>query len=245
MKYARRRRIVDGSTGVGSHMLTLSVFIMLLAFFIVLNAISSVTHQKSGPALRSIEKTFSRVPGQVPSLPNTGDAEEAGTGRGDALEGVESLFRAELPGLKAEKDESRGALHIHMTREAFLRALEQTRTVQLPDQSVYQWKPGSFVATLVGFATLAEKGASLRMDVLVNLAAEPAALRKSNPAALSAATREAGQIAQILVGSGLPEAHLSVGLSAGQARTVDVYFRKNKPFAPLPARDADTGKAEP
>lgn len=233
MRYFRRRRGSDNASGAGGQTLTLSVFIMLLAFFIVLNAISEVRQQKVGPALRSIVETFAMERAAPPALVEEGGEEPEPSGKGDALGALDALFRAELPGIKAERDDGRGVMHVRMTREAFVNALEQAKTVSLPRESVYQWKPGSFVATLVGLTVLLKQGVSLRMDVLLNLAEEPAILRAKDPAALTAAMKEAGGIADILVKAGLLAENLSVGLNKGQPRTVDIYFRQNRPFAPV------------
>lgn len=216
--------------------MSLSVFVLLLAFFIVMNAISKVQQHKSGPALRSIEKTFALETIVPPSpFPEGGgeDDSAADSQKEDVFGVLDALFRAELPGIKAERDDARGVMHVRMTREAFLLALEQAKTVSLPKESVYQWKEGSFVATLVGLVALKEKGVSLRMDVLLNLTQEPALLRDKDPGALAAAMKDAGWIAQALQKSGLSAESLSVGLKAGQMRTVDLYFRKVQAFSPV------------
>ncbi len=215
--------------------MSLSVFVLLLAFFIVMNAISKVQQHKSGPALRSIEKTFA-LETIVPPSPfpeGGGDDSAADSQKEDVFGVLDALFRAELPGIKAERDDTRGVMHVRMTREAFLLALEQARTVSLPKESVYQWKEGSFVATLVGLVALKEKGVSLRMDVLLNLTLEPSLLREKDPEALNAAMKDAGWIAQTLQKSGLSAESLSVGLKTGQMRTVDLYFRKVQAFSPV------------
>lgn len=238
MRPFRRRRIAGNEPGIGGHMLTLSVFIMLLAFFIVLNAISSVKQHKAGPALRSIGETFSRAPSEVvpPSTPDEGgDAAQETRGSGDSLEAMDALFRAQMPGLRAERDATRGVMHVHLTQEALQSALDQVGTVKLPEESVYRWKPGSFVATLVALAAGGSGGQALRMDVLFNLDQDPLAFQESRPAALTAVLRAAGNAARILEKAGLPPASLSVGLKTGQPRTVDIYFRESRPYAPVTA----------
>lgn len=227
-------------------MLTLSVFIMLLAFFIVLNSISNVQKHKTGSALRSVAETFALEKIAPIPVPEENGEEPEPSGSGDALGALDALFRAELPGIKAERDDGRGVMHIRMTREAFIHALEQAKTVSLPKESVYQWKPGSFVATLVGLTVLLKQGVSLRMDVLLNLKEDPVALRAKDPAALTAAMKDAGQIADLLTKAGLPAENLSVGLNGGQPRTVDIYFRQNRPFAPVTGENGgDAGKGAP
>lgn len=229
MRYHRRRRIGESGTHLGGQMMTLSVFIMMLAFFIVLNAISSERQDRSGPALRSVEQTFSvKDESRELSAPDLGGEAEAESGEGDAMDGLDTLFRAVLPGVKTERDGTRGVLHVRMTLEALAAALAQIENVKLPEESVYRWKPGSFVDTLVGIVALSEKGVSLRMDLLLNLPAEPADMRPGDPAALAAAMREAGRIGALLEGAGLSPENLSVGLRQGQPRTVDIYFRETK-----------------
>ena len=58
MKHRRRKISGDSGGSSGGQLLAMSLFIMLLAFFIVLNAISNYENSKVKPVLQSIELTF-------------------------------------------------------------------------------------------------------------------------------------------------------------------------------------------
>ena len=87
-------------SGDSAQILSLSLFIMLLAFFIVLNAISSFDEQRVNPAIQSIEQTF-----QTKIEPRGGRQAATETVhdtlmRGSAFDRVKALFRAELPSFR-------------------------------------------------------------------------------------------------------------------------------------------------
>ena len=65
MRHNRRRRIEDSGSGKSVQLLSLALFIMLLAFFIVLNAVSTFEPNKVEPIIGSLESTFSTSTSQV------------------------------------------------------------------------------------------------------------------------------------------------------------------------------------
>jgi hypothetical protein len=95
------------TSGGGSILLSLSLFVILLAFFIVLNAISSFSEPKVNAAFESLDVVFS--PNIIPSEfqeETQAENQETENGEGDSLEDMQGILRSVLPGLDMDLDET-------------------------------------------------------------------------------------------------------------------------------------------
>jgi len=102
---ARLNEVV--TSGGGSTLLSLSLFIILLAFFIVLNAISTYSETKVDAAFDSLDIAF--APNIIPSEFEekiTDPSQEQEDGKGDSLEDMQGILRSVLPGLDMDLNET-------------------------------------------------------------------------------------------------------------------------------------------
>lgn len=95
--------------GEGSALLYLGVFILLLAFFILLNSISHFHDEKVGAVMRSVDDAFSP---QALLTGSPGDRQQARRESARALADLGDLIRAELPLAKVEAGTETGTLYI-------------------------------------------------------------------------------------------------------------------------------------
>ena len=98
---------LEGGTSSASILLSLSLFIILLAFFIVLNAISTYSETKVDAAFDSLDIAF--TPNIIPSEfedKTTDPSQEQEDGKGDSLKDMQNVLRSVLPGLEMNLDET-------------------------------------------------------------------------------------------------------------------------------------------
>lgn len=97
----------DGGAGQGSILLSLSLFIILLAFFIVLNSISNYSEPKVEAAFESLDIAFaSEIIASNFEKQNNDEREVGEEGKGDSLEDMQDILRSVLPGLNIELTEN-------------------------------------------------------------------------------------------------------------------------------------------
>lgn len=229
----RRRRIIGGGTVVtlGSQLLSLSLFIMLLAFFIVLNAISSYEQTKVNPVVESISYAFaSRLAAQQgDDHPSTGRSDETSSGEGDVLERMEALFTAEIPGAHTVVSQGRGEMYVRMPFDE----LEAAVIAAGRSAGSSGVKKTPFLPTLVGLMKSDAAGRPYRMDMLLNIDANPAQMQNEKPGELGASLKRISRIAQRLESAGLSPRLISAGVQKGKDGTVELLFRRHIPFNPL------------
>jgi flagellar motor protein MotB len=95
--------------GEGATILYLGVFILLLAFFILLNSISHFHEEKVGAVIRSVDDAFST---QALLTGSPGDRQQTRREAARALQDLGDLIRAELPLAKVEAGTETGTLHV-------------------------------------------------------------------------------------------------------------------------------------
>jgi hypothetical protein len=92
-----------GSTAQGSVILSLALFIILLAFFIVMNAVSNYSEKKVDGAFASLDYAFSQnILRDDQQLQNNAENTKREKGAGDSIEDIQGTLRAILPGLDME-----------------------------------------------------------------------------------------------------------------------------------------------
>lgn len=101
--------------GDGATLLYLGVFILLLAFFILLNSISHFHDEKVGAVIRSVDEAFSS---QAVLTGSAGDRQKVREEAARALQDLGDLIRAELPLAKVEAGTETGTLHVTMPASA-------------------------------------------------------------------------------------------------------------------------------
>lgn len=105
--------------GDGPTLLYLGVFILLLAFFILLNSISHFHDDKVGAVIRSVDDAFST---QALLTGSPGDRQQTRREAARALADLGDLIRAELPLAKVETGAETGTLHVTLAATSLFTA---------------------------------------------------------------------------------------------------------------------------
>ncbi len=222
MRKNRKQPFSEESASMASQLMGLSLFIMLLAFFIVLNAISTFSEQKARTAVASLGDVFGHEQ-ELTGLTNKG----GGMGEGDSLDHLEALFNAHLTGLEIEQDKTWGTMHIRLPLDHFLSAVNSLGASELKEQGA-ALKDKPLLPTLVSLMESGEGKLAYRMDIVVSTSADPGSIYNDDPAKLRETSGQLSSIATKLESSGLPPSQMSIGLQEGPDNTVDLYFRPYK-----------------
>lgn len=225
----RRRRVDDqGSDSFqSSQLLSLSLFLMLLAFFIVLNSLSDFKEQKVKPAMISVERVFSTEQAQrLGSIgPIVEEKEVVSLYRGPVLDRLKVLFAAQIPGYQVIEETKKGVMHVTVPYEAFKEAVS---VAQQPDLLAYPEQldvlENFFAPTLSSLIETERGGVSYRMNIFYNTNINPAEnieLARESVANIAA-------IAQKIMEAGLPPHFITVGVKQGDTKVLDIYFYPQK-----------------
>jgi len=224
---------------MANQFLSLSLFIMLLSFFIILNTMSNYEEVKSRPVLNSLAQAFSsEVPEQV-LAPATIQSPEQSMKEGDTINQLQTLFNAHITGVEMNTNRLGTELYVRMRVEDFELSLMapatsspfNTGTPSLGD-------PGSFMPTLISLMQSAELKIPYRMDLILNTADKPAILMSDSPEQLRLNRQKASLLTKKLQESGLPKKMMSAGLESGEEGFIDIYF---KPYESLNLIIPDAG----
>lgn len=206
--------------------LSLSLFIILLAFFVFLHSLSSFDTERVDAVTRSAREAFSAVP----LGPEFGFALAPGVrdtrGQGDVphpLSAMESLFRSQIAGVGVRMAHDGQRMHVATEAAAFEDALVAEATPGA--------EASAFRAMLVSLlqADLADASA-WRMELVLGVGGPPGALE---PDAARAAVARVAQMAERLEALGLPARLVAAGLGPDVAGRLDIYIRPYAPFDPL------------
>ncbi|HYE01433.1 MAG TPA: flagellar motor protein MotB [Alphaproteobacteria bacterium] len=205
-----RPRIGDGE-GDGGIVLYLAVFVLLLAFFILLNAISTFERRKAGAVLDSLKDSFS--------------AGTLLTGEGDDRERREALAEA------ARAVESVGELFLAAIPVARIEAASEGSgmVVTLPAAEIFEGDAlradrGDLLDRVAAALAPRAAGVQVRLEFLAG-----AAGGADDTAPLVAM---AGTVARDLLERGAQPAPLSVGIERREAGWVRFLFTIRDPEAP-------------
>ena len=250
MKYRRRKINGDSGNAAGGQLLALSLFVMLLAFFIVLNAISNYEKSKVKPVLQSIETTFaSRITEDENDKPSVTASAESSLSEGDVLDRLQSLFVAQIPSYSGKIDRNTGTMHVELSfdeLEAEVMAIDRgdrnkvdeaekasEKEIALEEAESKKLLKGFFLPALVALVKNDMAAKPYRMDILVNIDENPALLNNSAPQRMKELMTRIGQMAVKIEDIGLPERLMSIGVKSGKAGMVELFFRPHLPYNPL------------
>lgn len=104
-----------GGGGQGGQLLYLGLFILLLAFFILLNSVSHFHNEKVGAVIRSVDDAFSN---QALLSGAPGDRQQSLREAARAVSDLGDLIRAELPLAKVEAGARAGTLLVTLPANA-------------------------------------------------------------------------------------------------------------------------------
>jgi len=232
MFFKRRKKIANTNQGSNTgQMMNLALFIMLLAFFIVLNSMSSYEEIKTESVKRSIKVAFTNE--EPEAKPSVQEDPTLSMREGHTFDRLDALFQAQIVSFEAQKSKSSGRMMIRVEKEKFLNAVMQEGQFDLYRYPTRRDVQGNFfLPTLVSIIRSNIDGAPTRLEIIMNSDENPAQLKNANPQELRQNVRQVGSVAQKLESQGLSQKLLTIGLTKGDTEFVDLIFTKYVPFSP-------------
>lgn len=210
---------------MGNQFLSLSLFIMLLSFFIVLSAMSDFSMSRSATVMNSLAIAFSSK--EIPDTlePNLTPALEQSFRQGNALDHVEALFRSHISGVNIARNRLGTEMHMR---------------ISVTDFDNYISDPTSkFMNVLVSLLdSQSGQNGPYRMDIILNGPQPPAQMWTENRDQLDQKTTTASLYATRLEQLGLPRKLLTVGLGTGDINMIDLFVKPYTPYT-LPVQQKD------
>lgn len=216
------------SVSMVNQYLSLSLFLMLLSFFIVLNSISEVDQQKSLPVLNSLSLVFSNEPlleddTQASKVSDFLDDKR----QGDTLESMEGLFNTHIAGFEPKRNRLGTVMHVKLPIGRFENAV---RIGSFMDIDAPVGTTGSFLQTMISLIRSSENGQPYRMDMILNLDDDPNTMFLNEPVIYRENLTRISKLAFDLEQAGMPRKMLASGMVKGRSGYVDLYFYKYEPF---------------
>lgn len=225
MKVAKRKLTRQIQTGSGHQILALGLFIMLLAFFIVLNALSTFDETTARPVMASLEKTFApRIYKQDIGQASV-EAVTKSNREGTSLEQISGIFTSRIPAIKIERQRE-GQLHVRVNTKDLLDSIQKMETISEYDEDKYLAYRDIFVAVLASQDT----DYPLRMDVVLNLPQSPSDYKKGKRSLSNDRIVDIAKIASILQKQGLPIHLYSFSFKKGTKNKADIKFHAYEPY---------------
>lgn len=201
--------------------LTLSLFVVLLSFFIVLNSMSTFENRKAQIVANKVSEAFTRkVAALDASDPDASSKFDDSLMAGTTLDRIEGVFTEQIAGLKAVQNRLGTIMYIEMTTKQFEQFLSNASVPQIGALSQY-----NLIKTLVTLMD-AQNTAPYRMDIVLNTVFDPAKVYHEDPLKLSSLLRRASGYADQLETLGLPSRLVTSGVRSGQDGMVSLIFRR-------------------
>ncbi|MCL4679325.1 MAG: hypothetical protein KJ017_12115 [Alphaproteobacteria bacterium] len=222
-------------TSMANQYMSLSLFLMLLSFFIIMNGTSGFEESKARPVMRSLSVAFSNTTTEQGEAPLSEFVPHSFTGEGETLERIESLFNSHLPDAQAKRNRLGNMMRIRLPVRSFEIGIDTTEATATGSEK------GKFLPMLVALLQSQSAGIPYRMDMMMALPDDPAALAASNPSALREKLTSVSTMAQSLERAGIPGTLMGTGLERGENGFIDIYFRRDEPYEPPPGDSQDEG----
>jgi len=234
MQFRRRRnRSTPASSDTGM-LLNLALFIMLLAFFIVLNSLSSYEERLVSPVVDSLEQTFDKSAQKQDVAPSISPDPVNSVNEGDTFERLDALFSTQIVSYKKTIPSNRGYMMLELPLEKFSRAIMAAGQKDLTKMSALRDPRGNFmIPTLVSIIKSDKKGVTYRMNILLQLPDNPSKFQNSNPTEMSAMMKRASALASKLERGGFEQKLINIGLQKGDPKMVKLVFTPHAPFSPV------------
>lgn len=243
MRHRRRKTGAGTAQSMSSQWLGLSLFIMLLAFFIVLNSISSYEAARVSPVMESLGYAFSsrfeRI--EAEESPSVTPDESESVNEGSSLDQLQALFKSQIPSHEAIVSHRRGMMYVKVSFDDFEQAVMAVGQRNVPEdqEENTQFLKGFFLPTLISLMSMDEDKAPYRMDIILNINENPARLQNQHPKRLAVIMKKMGHIAGKVEDAGLPTKLISSGLQKGEDGMVELIFRHHIAFNPLGSDDGN------
>jgi len=230
----RRRNDVENNTIKTGQLMNLSLFIMLLAFFIVLNAMSSYEPNLAEPIIKSLDNTFSTDAVKKDAAPSVKEDPVQSVNEGDIFDSIDALFTAQIVSYKKTISSNRGEMMLELPLEKFSQGVMAAGQKDLTTMSTARNVRGNFlVPTLVSIIKSEQRDITYRMDIMMHVSDNPANLQNQNPTKIAAVMRRGSALAQKLEQGGFSQKLINIGLKKGDEKMVELVFRRHEPFQVL------------
>ena len=205
----------------------LSLFIMLLSFFIILNSISDFEETKARPILSSLDMAFSSSAiDRDENASVSQQQQQESTKEGDTLDKIEGLFNAQVKSFTLQKNRLGTEMYVRLSVEEFEKFLGINSAGDLfVDNSMRD----GFTGTLVTLIQTAESEIPYRMDMVLNIGGNPSSLQNEQPEVTRGALKQVSAYSKVLEDNGMPIQFISAGLGADEQDTVELVFRRYVP----------------
>lgn len=214
--------------------LSLSLFLMMLSFFIIMNGTASFEDSKARPVMSSLSLAFSNSTLDKGQAPLEDFVPHTFKGEGETIERIQALFNASIPDVQAKKNRLGNMLRIRLPVRSFELGIAQGEANQ---NSSYTGEKGKFLPMLVALLQKQDTSVPYRMDMILAVPDDPAAIAVTNAALLAEKTQSISTLARTLVLSGIPSGLIGVGLERGENGFLDIYFRRLESYEPPPAQE--------
>jgi hypothetical protein len=233
----RRRSQTNAPASNSGQMMNLSLFIMLLAFFIVLNSVSSYEEIKAEQVRRSLLMAFSNE--NIVEEQKSSNLEDplAAMKEGHTFDRLDALFRSQISSFEATQSQSRGVMLLQMPFDDFVTAvfkIGQKDLLRYPTRDAV--RGNYFLPTLVSLLRNNIDGAPTRMEILIHTQGNPAQSQNQLPEEMKKTISTASGLSERLEQQGMPQKLISIGVKKGDPQMVELVFRKYTAFSPIEAQ---------
>lgn len=211
---------------MANQFLALSLFLMLLSFFIVMNAISTFDETKVTPRMNSVSLAFSMTPPKENQAPSSVESSRASAGTGDTFEELDGLFDAHISGFQVAKNRLGTQMYVKVPVSEFENVIQYSK-------SQNEGGVVAFLPTFISMLRADKNGAPYRMDLFLNIPEDVQQYKLNNLDGLNAAVKKVSDYTQSLEDRGLPKHLLSAGLKKGDPAFIELVFMKHEPYDAL------------
>lgn len=208
--------------GSSTDALTLSLFLVVLAFFIVLNTISGVDKVKADKALRSIESTFATDSSLTFAMSIDPDSADEGDPGDTFLNAVEDRFKRDVQKLKSARSRDGSRLDMEVPMPVFF-----GDGTHIPHKTVH------LIVDVARMLDNMPKDLRYDLDILTRIASHP-----PEGAETIRVINQSGLLARTLVKAEIPDNALSIGIEHGDVDWLKLSFSVRK--ADIPRMDLST-----
>lgn len=195
---------------------TLSLFIQMVAFFMMINATSSYDNDRVRPILKSLQETFTTRVFREDVGPSLAPDVEQQSGAGhEAYQSLDNYFRTSFPGFSPQMIPTRGIFYLELPLDQF-------------EAKFFNPNP-KLQKTLIEKMWAYQH---LQMEIWLNLEEDPGASSSDARDELRAKINKLSGWAAQLEKNGLQHGTLTIGLQKGDPKKVVVLFHNYNPYAP-------------
>ena len=217
MQIFRKKRPTFGLSGDGTQVVALSLFMLLLAFFIMMNSNVTLSPQRISAVIESVQTAF----GQSLIEINTGSSliitSQQRHGTGNSMADVAAAFANEVPGMKQSLVKRTGVLTMVIPLNEFNRLLDISGTGKT-DQALQQ---------IITFLSDPER----KYEVQLFLNRRPERFHAA-PLRTSPTDTYLSIWSKRLLELGLPSERFSYGIAPGPAGTVSLVVKPTEETPP-------------